>query len=66
MLAEPIAKGTVVLQRSPKQLTENFIGTYSVDDLILTTGDERVRFSPRGRNVAGATGRVDWVGHGRY
>jgi hypothetical protein len=62
MLAEPIRQNTVVVQRRPKQLTENYIGTYSVDDLILIIGNEQVRFSPRGRNIVGAAGRVDVVG----
>ena len=62
ILAEPIGEKTVTLQRRPKQLTENYIGTYSADDLILVVGDEQVRFSPRGRNIVGAAGRVDVVG----
>jgi hypothetical protein len=62
ILAEPIAQNTVSLQRRPKELSENYIGTYKVDDLILVIGDEQVRFSPRGRNIAGASGRVDVLG----
>lgn len=62
MLAEPISRKTVTLQRRTKQLTENYIGTYAADDLILVIGNEQVRFSPRGRNIAGAAGRVDVVG----
>lgn len=62
ILAEPIAKQTVVLQRRPKQLTENYIGTYSADDLVLIVGGEQVRFSPRGRNIVGAAGRIDVIG----
>ncbi|HVB97557.1 MAG TPA: hypothetical protein VNG11_07470 [Chloroflexota bacterium] len=62
MLAEPIGQKSVTLQRRPKQLTENYIGTYSIDDLILVIGNEQVRFSPRGRNIVGAAGRVDVVG----
>jgi hypothetical protein len=62
MLSEPIAQKSVTLQRRPKQLTENYIGTYSIDDLILVVGKEQVRFSPRGRNILGAAGRVDIVG----
>jgi len=61
-LAEPIAQHTVMVHRRSKDLTENYIGTYSVDDLILVIGDEQVRFSPRGRNIVGAAGRVDVVG----
>lgn len=62
ILAEPIEQKTVQLYRRSKQLSESYIGTYAADDLILTVGDEQVRFSPRGRNVAGANGRVDVVG----
>jgi hypothetical protein len=62
ILTEPIGKKAVATQRRPKQLSENYIGTYSAEDLILAIGDEQVRFSPRGRNIAGAAGRVDVIG----
>jgi len=62
ILADPIAKKTIVMQRRPKTLSENYLGTYSVDDLILLIGGEQVRFSPAGRNIAGASGRVDVLG----
>jgi hypothetical protein len=62
MLADPIHQKTVTIRRHAKQLTENYIGTYSVDDLVLIIGNEQVRLSPRGRNIAGAAGRVDVVG----
>jgi hypothetical protein len=62
IFAEPIRQKSVTLQRRPKQLTENYIGTYSIDDLILVIGTEQVRFSPRGRNILGAAGRVDVLG----
>jgi len=52
----------VAIQRRPKELSENYIGVYKVDDLILLAGDEQLRFSPVGRNVAGASGRVDVLG----
>jgi hypothetical protein len=62
MLAEAIGRKAVVAERREKQLAENYIGTYAIDDLILLIGDEQVRFSPRGRNVVAAEGRVDVVG----
>lgn len=62
VLAEPIRQKSVTVQRHPKQLTENYLGTYKADDLCLVIGSEQVRFSPRGRNIAGAAGRVDVVG----
>ncbi len=62
ILVEPAKQKTVTIQRRKKDLTENYIGTYSIEDLILVIADEQVRFSPRGRNVAGATGWVDVLG----
>ncbi|HUY91764.1 MAG TPA: hypothetical protein VMV10_23680 [Pirellulales bacterium] len=62
MLAEAIGQKKVASQKREKHLTESYIGTYAVNDLILLIGDEPVRFSPRGRNIAGAEGRVDVVG----
>ena len=63
ILAEAIKQKTVALHRgASKQLSESYIGTYSAEDAILVIGDEQVRFSPRGRNVVGAAGRVDVVG----
>ena len=62
ILAEAVAKKTATVQLRPKVLSENYIGTYKVDDLILFVGDEQVRFSPVGRNIAGASGRVDVLG----
>jgi hypothetical protein len=61
-LAEPIATRQVVAFRRKKELTETYLGTYAVDDLVLTVGSEQVRFSPRGRNIVGAGGRVDVIG----
>ena len=55
-------KKTVTVQRHPKHLTENYIGTYQANDLTLVIGNEQVRFSPRGRNIVGASGRVDILG----
>ena len=62
VFSQALKKKTVSLQRRPKQLSETYIGTYSIDDLILLIGDEQVRLSPQGRNVAGAAGRVDVLG----
>jgi hypothetical protein len=62
IFSEPIADRTISIVRRPKNLTETYLGTYSVDDLLLLIGDEQVLFSPRGRNIVGADGRVDVVG----
>ena len=52
-------QGILSLSSRPKQITEPHLGTYTVDELTLTVGDERVVFSPKGRHVVGAQGRVD-------
>src|SRR5437773_2316049 len=57
-VAEPKKQGAVTLVRRPKEITENHLGTYDVHELILTVGDEEVVFSPKGRTVIGAQGRV--------
>ena len=62
VLAEPIAQRTVTLHRRKKELTESYLGTYSVEDLILLIGEEQVRFSPRVRKIVGTSGRVDVLG----
>jgi hypothetical protein len=62
IFARPIHEKEVTMQLRPKQLSESFIGTYSVNDLVLVIDDEQVRFSPAGRNIAGAAGRVDVIG----
>ncbi len=62
ILSEAVQDRTITLSRRNKSLSEDFIGTYAVADLVLLIGDEQVRFSPRGRNIAGAEGRVDVVG----
>lgn len=62
ILVDPIKQKMIVCQRRAKDITESSIGTYVIDDLVLLIGDEQVRFSPRGRNIVGAAGRVDVVG----
>jgi hypothetical protein len=62
-LAAPIRLGSVHLDYAPaRSITEEHLGTYEVQDLVLTSGDERVVFSPKARNVAGVEGRVDVIG----
>ncbi|WP_165224204.1 hypothetical protein [Aquisphaera insulae] len=62
ILAAPLRDGAVQVQRRPKNLEEAYIGSYRIEDLVLFFGDEQVRFSPQGRNILGAEGRVDVLG----
>jgi hypothetical protein len=59
LLSEPLHKGLVRLSKRKKAITESYLGQYEADELLLNVGDEEVVFSPKGRNVVGASGRVD-------
>jgi hypothetical protein len=53
------AGAEVELTLEYKVVTENNIGEYHIQELILRVGDERVVFSPKGVNIVGAKGRID-------
>ncbi len=54
------ANDVVRIDRSQsKAMHEPYIGNYSIPEMTLAVGDERVVFSPKGLNVVGAAGRVD-------
>ena len=61
-LGESIKSGDIEISLSPKKLVEEDIGPYEVNELLLRVGNERVVFSPKGRNIVGAAGRIDLVG----
>ena len=42
-----------------KQIAEDYIGEYTVRELVLQVGAEKVVFSPKGTNLVGASGRID-------
>ena len=62
LLAESIAQRLVTVSRVEKEITEEHLGTYRAPELVLNISGEIVRFSPKGRNIIGAKGRVDLVG----
>ena len=62
LLAESRGNGLVTISQVDKELQEEYLGTYKVPELVLNLGEETVRFSPKGRNVVGAKGRVDLIG----
>ena len=55
-------KGIVTIREVSIEVTEDFIGTYTLPELRLTVGADRVSFTPIGANVVGALGRVDMKG----
>lgn len=62
LLADSVSTGLVGVSYNEKEITEEFLGTYQVRELLLNIGGETVRFSPKGRNIIGASGRVDLIG----
>ena len=62
LLGGTIDKGIVKAEKVEIEVNEDFIGTYSINELRLTVGDDRVTFKPVGINVIGALGRVDMRG----
>jgi hypothetical protein len=59
MLRVSIASKDVTVRTFYTQVTEDFVGTYSIPVLEMTVGTERVEFRPKGVTVIGASGRVD-------
>ena len=52
-------QGLVSLATIPVQLTEENIGTYTANELVLEFGPQAVVLEPQGTLVIGARGRVD-------
>ena len=52
-------KGLVASKRVPVQLSEEKIGVYEADELVLEFGDQGIVLEPKGTLIVGACGRVD-------
>jgi len=59
MLRDSTVSKDVTIRTFETQVTEDFVGTYSIPVLEMTVGTERVEFRPKGVAVIGASGRVD-------
>jgi hypothetical protein len=59
MLRDSTVSKDVSIRRVDTQVSEDFVGTYSIPVLEMTVGAERVEFRPKGVAVIGASGRVD-------
>lgn len=58
----PIKKHVVTLTRSPKEIVEELLGSYTVNAWIVTIGGRRVVFDPIATYMVGGFGRVDVAG----
>ena len=61
-LRASVEQGNARVSTRQRHVNETHIGSYPVDDLVIAVGDEEVVFMPRGRNIVGASGRVDVSG----
>jgi hypothetical protein len=59
MLREPIKSKDVTVNRFDMEVTEDYIGCYTIPALALTVGNERVEFRPKGVTVTGSA--VAWM-----
>lgn len=51
----------VKLDKQEITISESYLGSYQIDQLIWTVGDHIIHFVPQGRLIVGAKGRVDII-----
>ena len=61
-LQDLTTEGLVKISYRSKEVTEQYLGTYPIREMVLSVGGEEVVFSPKGRNIVGAKGRIDLIG----
>ena len=54
--------GQIKIGRRPVQLSEDYLGTYDAEALVLSIGDDEVIAQPIGTLLIGSRGRVDLSG----
>lgn len=54
--------GQIKVERRPIQLTEDYLGTYEAETLVLSIGNDEVVATPVGTLIIGCRGRVDLSG----
>ena len=64
-LKPSVVEGTVSFLVRPTSITEEYVGTYEVNNLHILVGKQKISFYPKGTLVFGAQGRVDVVGQKR-
>ena len=64
-LKSSIKQGLVEIRVENHELIEDYIGSYSVEEMTIKVGFDRVFLKPKGMIVVNAAGRVDLIGeHG--
>ena len=61
-LAPSVEEQLIEVIYEKAMLSEDYIGSYSVKNMIIQTGFERVLLKPKGMIIMGSAGRVDLIG----
>jgi len=59
-------EGLLKIQTLPINITEEYIGKYSIDKMEITYAAGSIVFEPVGRNIIGGKGRIDLFLNGEY
>lgn len=51
----------IQIEREKVNISESYIGSYTIEQLLLKVGDNIIRFIPQGRLIVGSHGRVDII-----
>ena len=62
ILKGSIEDSTVSISYEEKEIAEENIGKYTIREMILHVGEQKVKLSPKGCNIIGASGRIDLIG----
>ncbi len=55
-------KESIIIHEQPLTINEEYLGAYTSNKLIVRFNNDTVTFTPIGRNIIGAKGRVDMEG----
>lgn len=58
-LSALVAQGLVTIQDAPMRLSEEHIGVYAANALVLTFTNQAIVLEPKGTIIVGARGRID-------
>lgn len=63
-LQQYIDANQITVKRQTLSITEELLGSYEVDSLLIGIGEDEMEVKPIGTHVIGAIGRVDLFGKG--
>jgi hypothetical protein len=61
-LEDFVKDGSIIMERQDRSMSEELLGNYKIDQLLIRIGATRVALEPVGAMIFGAFGRVDLIG----